>query len=121
MAAPPGLKAERWLRNTRLEYGWPLMIAALGGVLWTATRRRDAGTLVLAGWAAVWLVFAVLGIATPVEMRANLAAMPLVLAFGAIALASLGRASANGAALAIMLGAAIAWDGFLQWTRCLTG
>jgi uncharacterized membrane protein len=56
-----------------------------------------------------------------IEMRANLAAAPLVVALAAFAIGSLGQSSRAGAALAVLAASALAWNGFAQWMHCLTG
>jgi hypothetical protein len=122
MAAPASLKFARWRHDVSLDFGALTIVTALAGACWLGIRRpREGLTLVLAGWAATWLLFSVLGIITAIEMRANLAAAPLVAALAAFALGSLGRSSRAGATVAVLLAAAIAWDGFAQWMHCLTG
>jgi hypothetical protein len=60
-------------------FGLPALVLAAAGAasLW---RRgaRDRLTLVTAGWAAACLLFLVVGILTPVDMRYYLAALPVV-------------------------------------------
>jgi hypothetical protein len=97
------------------------MAGALGGVLVLARHARHPGTIVLGGWLLGWLAFAVVGILTPIEMRANLASAPLVLALAAIAAGRLVAASRPATAAAAALALAIIWDGFTRWTHCLTG
>jgi hypothetical protein len=121
MAAPPRVKFDRWQRMTHTEFGWPAMAGALGGVLVLARHARHPGTIVLGGWLLGWLAFAVVGILTPIEMRANLASAPLVLALAAIAAGRLVAASRPATAAAAALALAIIWDGFTRWTHCLTG
>jgi hypothetical protein len=121
MAAPLGVKAARWQRLTLQEFGWPALMAAAAGAVWLVRRGRQPASIVIAGWAIGWLVFAALGIATPVQMRANLAAAPLVLILASCAIGALADASRLGAAVATGLGLAMAWDGFTRWTQCLTG
>ena len=59
-------------------------------------RRREPATIVLGAWGITWLGFAALGIATPVEMRANLAAAPFVLAAASLAIGVLAARSPAG-------------------------
>jgi hypothetical protein len=103
------------------QFGWPAVVAAAGGAVWLAQQGRHPASIVIAGWAIGWLAFAALGIATPIEMRANLAAAPLVLALASCAIGALAQSSRIGATVAVALGLAIGWDGFTRWTHCLTG
>jgi hypothetical protein len=83
-------KAMTMVRFVIVNYGWgAVVLAALGAV--AAARRdwREAWTLQLFAFSAVVLVFLVLGAFTPIEMRANLAAHPLVGAFAALGFARL--------------------------------
>jgi hypothetical protein len=122
MAAPAAIKFERWRHDVSLDFGGLAIVTALAGAGWLAVRRpRDGLTLVLAGWGATWLLFSALGIVTAIEMRANLAAAPLVMALAAFALGSLGQSSRVGAAAAALVAVAVAWDGFAHWMHCLTG
>jgi hypothetical protein len=121
MAAPIAVKAERWQSIMRLEFGVPALIAAGVGAIWMFRRPRNPARLVFGAWGATWVGFAVLGIATPVEMRANLAAAPFVLAMASFAIGMLAERSVTGVAVASLAGIAIAWDGFTRWMHCLTG
>ena len=121
MTAPIAVKAERWLWTTRLEFGVPaLLLAAVGGV-WMLRRPRSPAIFVLAAWAVTWLGFSVLGVATPVEMRASLAAAPVMLAMASFAIGSMAGRSTGLAAVAVVAALAIACDGFTRWIHCLTG
>ena len=84
-------------------------------------RPRNPALFVLGGWALTWLGFAVLAVATPIEMRANLAAAPVVLAMASFAIGSMASRSVVYSAIAGIAGIAIAWDGFTRWMHCLTG
>jgi hypothetical protein len=64
-------------RNLSIYLGVPVLVLALGGA--AAMRRRLSRapvTLAVAGWLLGCLVFLVLGILTPVDMRHYLAAIP---------------------------------------------
>jgi hypothetical protein len=121
MAAPVAVKADRWQRLLRADFGWPVLVAAAGGALWLFVRRRTPMALVLGGWGVAWALFALLAIFTPVEMRANLAGAPFVLAVAACGLGAMGGSSGWRAAAAVAAGLVIAWDGFTRWMHCLTG
>ncbi len=106
-------KAVTLARFLVANYGWAgLLLAAAGAV--AALRRdwRDGWTLVLAALAVVVSGFLLMGAFTPIEMRANLAAQPLVACWAALACASLwrtGRPPLRAAAAAGV--AATIWSG----------
>ncbi len=112
MAAPVAVKAARWWQEAGLNFGWPLLATAVGGLAALVAREgRAAPVLVLVAWLIAWAVFSLLGVVTPVEMRANLAAAPLMVALASIALGAIGRRSALGASVALTLAAFLAWRG----------
>jgi hypothetical protein len=122
MVAPWSAKADRWLYELDQNFGIPLLLSALGGAVWLIRRRPDDGlSIVLGTGGVVWAGFAVLGIFTPVEMRANLAAAPVVVATAALGLGALSRSSRAGAWIAVAAALAIVADGARQWIVCLTG
>jgi hypothetical protein len=121
MAAPVVVKADRWQRLVRAEFGWPALVCAIAGAVWLARERRRPVAMVLAGWGLAWLIFSALGVVTPIEMRANLAAAPFVLALASYGLGTLAHQSRAGVVLASAAGMAIACDGFTRWLHCLTG
>ena len=93
-------QASASLRILRGNFGVPLLVlCGAGAVLVAARRRRDPLSLALAAWLVVTGGFAILGVVTPVDMRANLAAEPLVVILGATTLAAIdgrfGRAGSN--------------------------
>lgn len=121
MAAPIAVKVDRWQSTMRMEFGVPALITAGVGAIWILRRPRNPALLVLGGWGLTWVGFAALGIATPVQMRANLAAAPFVLAMASFAIGMLAARSVTGLAVAAIAGIAIASDGFTRWMHCLTG
>lgn len=121
MAAPLAVKVSRWQHTLVLEFGWPALLAAAAGAVWALRTPRGPAWLVLAAWGLTWLGFTALGIVTPIEMRANLAAAPFVLAMASFAIGQLAGRSAAGVAAASLVAALIAWDGFTRWLHCLTG
>jgi hypothetical protein len=91
------------LRFLLVNYGWGALLLAGAGVV-AAVRRgwREGWTLVLAALALTVVIFFALGAFTPIEMRANLAAHPLVAALAALGAAWLwttGRALPRALAL----------------------
>jgi hypothetical protein len=99
-------------------FGVPSLALAFwgAGLLW---RRgaRDRITLAAAGWTAACLMFLVLGIVTPVDMRHYLAAIPIVALIAAVAAGiawTSGRtpraAAASLLAWAVVLGVAAWWS-----------
>lgn len=122
LAAPVRVKASRWIEETWLNFGVPLAAAALAGAAWiVGSDRRSPAAIVLAAWAATWVVFSALGVFSAVEMRANLAAAPLAFALGAFAIGSAAQAAPYGRALAIAAAIAIGSTGAMEWALCLTG
>jgi hypothetical protein len=80
-----GERAASVPRYLRIYFGIPVMLLALLGG-WRLWQRgaRDRGTLTVAGWAMTCLLFLVLGILTPVDMRHYFAAVPVVAVAAAI-------------------------------------
>jgi len=120
MVAPVSVKAARWLFETRVLFGVPVLLAAVAGAVWLLRRHaRDGLTLIFAGWALTWMVFSALGIFTAVEMRNTLAAAPLLLALATFSLGALSRISRAGALAAGVIAIVIAWQGLGAWMSCL--
>jgi hypothetical protein len=123
LVAPAATKASRMLGGATDDYGLPgipLFIAAVAGAwLLVGRKGREGLTLILAAWAFVWIGFEALGVFTAIEMRANLAAAPMFVCFGAYALGTLASRSRLGAALAAVGALAIGLDGLRLWMMCL--
>lgn len=121
IAATPAVKFRRWIEGTSDDYGLPglaLGVAAVAGAV-LARRRRDAFTLTLFGWLAVWVGFSALGILTAVQMRVNLAAAPVFVCLGAYGMSESGRRSASSAALSVVVALAVMASGVGLWLMCL--
>jgi hypothetical protein len=123
MVRPARAKALDYVVETRNNFGVPLLaLAGAGAGLLAMRRARDPLALALGAWLAVTVGFALLGIFTAVEMRANLAAQPLVALLAAYALAAIAsKFGRGGAVIAMVLLAVMILDGVLHWRMCLTG
>ncbi len=121
LAAPVTVKARRWIYEMRTNFGLPLLLAALAGAAMLARARPFNGvTLVLGAWTLAWAAFALLGVLTAIEMRANLAAAPLMFALAAFGLGTIATSRHGTArALAYTFAVAIAWSGVHDWMICV--
>ena len=93
------------------NYGWPALLLSVVG-LGAALRRgwRDGWTLALVALGVTVTGFLALGAFTPIEMRASLAAQPIVAAFAALGCARLWHANRGPLrALAVALIVATMW------------
>ena len=71
-------------RYLGLYFGMPLLaLAGIGTYQLYRRSARDRGTLATAGWAAACILYLVIGIVTPVDMRYYLAAIPALAVAGA--------------------------------------
>ena len=101
-------------------FGVPAIVLAAGGAAYLWRRgARDRLTLAVAGWSAACVLFLIVGVATPVDMRYYLAALPVIALF-----ASVGASSgwAAGGQLRIVTTALLAWTvwtGVRTWWRML--
>lgn len=120
MAAPASVKANRVITTVWTEFGAAALLAGVAaGLLLVSARAGDPLTLALAGGAAVVLAFWLLAILTAIEMRASLAAQPLLAMLAGLAIArgtQDGRAARFAAGLAI---ASIVMHAVSDWTGCL--
>ena len=119
MVAPVSAKANRVMSTVWTEFGAAaLLAAAAGGVLLASARASDPLTLGLAGWAVVILGFWLLAIVTAIEMRASLAAQPLIAMLAGLAIARGMKNSPARIAAAIAI-ASIVLHAVSDWTGCL--
>lgn len=120
MVAPASAKANRVITTVWTEFGAAALLAgAAGGLLLVTARARDPLTLALAGWTGVVLGFWLLAVLTAIEMRASLAAQPLIAMLAGLAIA---RGTKDGRAARIAAAAAIAsivLHAVSDWTGCL--
>jgi len=120
MVAPASVKMNRVVTTVWMEFGAAgLLAAAAAGVLLVRTRAHDPLALALVGWAAVVLGFWLLAVLTAIEMRASLAAQPLVAILAGLGIA---RAAQDGRWARVAAAAAIAsivLRAVSDWTVCL--
>ncbi len=122
MVAPVSVKAGRLWFETRELFGLPVLLAALAGaVLLLRRHAREGVTLMLAGWILAWLVFSALFVFTAIEMRAALAAAPVMLALATYSLGVLSRVPRWGVLAAAGIAVVIAWEGLTLWRSCVGG
>jgi hypothetical protein len=123
LVAPASEKLQRWWSSTGDDYGRPglplLLSAVVGAGLLLAKRRGEGLTILLVTWAGVWAGLTVLGIVSPIGVRANLAAAPALVCLAGYALGLLWSASWGGRVLAACAAAAIAWDALRICLVCL--
>jgi hypothetical protein len=120
MVAPASVKANRVVTTVWMEFGAAALFAAVtAGILLVRARAHDPLTLALVGWSGVVLGFWLLAILTPIEMRASLAAQPLVAILAGLGIA---RATQNGRWARVAAAAAIAsivTRAVSDWMVCL--
>jgi hypothetical protein len=94
-AAPPfWMRLVQPVTQAGTSFGWPTLALALaGGWQLRRSRRRDPLTLVLVGWLGMFLLFFLLGMWTPVEMRYHLSTSGAVALLGGFGAAELWRRS----------------------------
>ena len=98
-------------RYLYLYYGVPVLSLATAGIVLLWQRgARDRSTLTCAGWLAACLLFWILGIVTPVDMRHYLAAIPALAVIGA---AGAAIAWTAGTPPRIAAGALLGWSVFV--------
>jgi hypothetical protein len=123
MDAAPSVKLRRWWSGVGDDYGRPgvaVLIATAAGIALVIRRRaREGGAIVFLSWIAAWLVLSAVGIFSSLTLRANLAAAPAFVLFGAVALAALADRSRAGLALACGAFAVMAWNGWQVAVVCL--
>jgi hypothetical protein len=123
IVASPIVKLGRWWTGVGDDYGRPgiaVLLASLAGLVIALRRKpRDGATLVFAGWLLAWLALSLLGIFSPLTLRANLATAPAFIFFSAITIGSLLTRDTPGRLAAVLLGIWIVWDGWQIALRAL--
>lgn len=123
IVASPLVKLGRWWTGVGDDYGRPgvgVLLASLAGLILTLRARpRDGATLVFGGWLFAWLALTLLGIFSPLTLRANLAAAPAFMFFSAIAIGALASRAGLGRLAAVLVAIWIVWDGWQIALRAL--
>ncbi len=104
------------VRLGEIYFGWPAAaVAAIGA--WRLFRNRITPrlTLLLSGWTGICLVFLVIGIVTPIQMRYHFAAFPALALTAAFACSWAWRSGVAGRLAIAALVIAGVWDGIAQW------
>lgn len=98
-------------RVLQLSYGWALIALAFAGAIDLVRRRTGAiGGATVAMWLAAALLFQIIGIITPVDMRHALAALPAVAVLAALGFAWGWRRSGRARLAVGLLAAWAAWQ-----------
>ncbi len=101
-------------------YGWPALgLAAYGAACLRDVARHDRLRLVLAAWVASCLVFFVVGLVTPVELRYHLAALPVVAILAGLAWSRIWRVHPRWRSVLILLAGWMVWIGVTAWVARL--
>ncbi len=93
-------------RMLNIVYGLPMMGFAAVGAFNVIRRDRSSTAIVAGAWMVACVIFLILGIITPVDMRHYLAAVPIVAALSAIGFVIVWR---KGTLWSIAAGAAALW------------
>jgi hypothetical protein len=96
--------------------GWPLVVgAALGGLRLARSRRRDPLTLLLAASVAACIMFLVIGVLSPLDLRYYLAVAPTLDVLAAFQLDAWCDRGKWGRGAAVALGACAVAVGVSYW------
>jgi hypothetical protein len=96
-----------------------LVLGGWGGLLLWRHGARDALALSITGWTLACMIFLVIGVVTPVDMRYYLAVLPVVALAGGLAASTGWRA---GVSLRVVTAALLAWaalNGVTTWWSIL--
>jgi len=120
MVAPASVKANRVVTTLWMEFGAAaLFAAAAAGILLVRARAHDPLTLALVGWAGVILGFWLLAVLTAIEMRASLAAQPLVAILAGFGIARAAQNSRSARVVAAVAIASMVTRAVSDWMVCL--
>ena len=105
----------------RAYFGWPPLLLAVAGT-WRLVRSgtRDRLGLALAGWGLSCVLFLIVGLLTPVDMRYYLAAIPAIAVVAGLASSQGWRAGGTPRLLIVGLLAWTAWVGIREWIGWIT-
>jgi len=103
-------------------FGWPAVVAASLGVwrLFADVAVPPRLKWLLVAWGGASLVFTVIGLVTPLELRYHFAAFPAVAILGALGWSWAWRRSLPFKLAAALVLAAAVWVGLRQWMAMLT-
>jgi hypothetical protein len=103
-------------RDTLRLFGWPALIAAALG-LWrlAAVHPPRRLTLLVAAWLGACGFYLLVGVLTPITLRAHFAAFPVVAVLAAVATMWAWRARGPARAAALLLVAGAIWTGIGPW------
>jgi len=120
MVAPASVKANRVVTTLWMEFGAAaLFAAAAAGILLVRARAHDPLTLALVGWAGVIVGFWLLAVLTAIEMRASLAAQPLVAILAGFGIARAAQNSRSARVVAAVAIASMVTRAVSDWMVCL--
>ncbi len=120
MVAPASVKANRVVTTVWMEFGAAaLFAAAAAGILLGRARAHDPLALALVGWSGVVLGFWLLAVFTAIEMRASLAAQPLVAILAGFGIARAAQNDRWGRVAAAAAIASIVARAVSDWMVCL--
>ena len=117
----PAVRTAKALDLATMYFGWAAAAAAAVGA-WRLCREGAPPRLrlLLLAWAGTSVVFLVVGILTPIDLRYHFAAFPaLAVAAGFTCAWAWQHGIVPRAAAALMIGAG-AWEGISQWMRALS-
>ncbi|MFN8058803.1 MAG: hypothetical protein U0Q12_06515 [Vicinamibacterales bacterium] len=106
-------------RYLEIYYGWAAVALAVVGSRVVAQLPRSMLGPTLLSWLAACLLFLLVGVLTPVDMRYYLAAIPIVAVCGGFGADHLWRAGGWRRAAAVVLLLGVAWAGIVQWLEPL--
>lgn len=110
-----GARLTNAVRFADIYFGWPAMTVAAAGAWHLMRSPFPRLTILLLAWAGICLLFLVVGIVTPIELRYHFAAFPALAIAAAFACSWAWRSGiAPRVAISALLAAGV-WDGIAQW------
>ncbi len=109
-------------RGLLITFGAPgLLLAAVGTIAIVRERRPSPIRTLLAVWLAACVLFMIVGIITPVDLRHLLAALPVMGIVVAVGFGALWRAGMAGRTAGVILAGWMFWVAAISWTGMLGG